>query len=482
MDLDPGRFSGTSDYAEPIPDQDLDWTWPAADTFTDDSIAQRTFQTCSELGSQRIRLTKIRPGRPRDTIKCDTKVCFLSEAGEYTALSYTWGIPVERCQIVVDEQPRMVTVNLCRFLWQARQLSNRFSGWLWIDALSIQQSDPWEKLEQVKLLSAIFARATDAVVWLGPAYGNSDRAMKALAAQRTKQPRWKAPRSVWASPVSSAMLELCDRPYWYRLWVFQELKASQTTAILCGSSYVHLDSLESLMYDDNDERVKVNAQALQNSSAARMLRLVHASMDRSLRAMLDSTNHLRCTDPRDKVYAILNVVSSGHQGIEADYTSTLPTLMNQILRNMHVAEKPTTLLDVAMQCKTLEGRFGMSYGSIFKTKGDDALAASLEPLDLLYIADCWGSSGENIDLVPQALGDVHSWCKDYDHHVVAQLVRRVLPSNWCLDELSLELNKRRLDAYFDMLSSAGLSDKLATVELCEEISRILKSFERICKA
>lgn len=440
MDLDPGRFSGTSDYAEPIPDQDLDWTWPAADTFTDDSIAQRTFQTCSELGSQRIRLIKIRPGRPRDTIECDTKVCFLSEAGEYTALSYTWGIPVERCQIVVDEQPRMVTVNLCRFLWQARQLPNRFSGWLWIDALSIQQSDPWEKLEQVKLLSAIFARATDAVVWLGPAYGNSDRAMKALTAQRTKQPRWKAPRSVWASPVSSAMLELCERPYWSRLWVFQELKASQTTAILCGNSCVHLGSLESLMYDDHDERVKVKAQALQSSPAAMLLRLIHASMDGSLRAMLNSTNRLRCTDPRDKVYAILNVVSSGHQGIEADYTVTLPDLMNQILRNMHAAQTPEHLWDVDMQCRDLEATFDMSPGSIYGTESQ-ALAAC--PIPLMDLA-CTRPDDFAKNNIYSILQEVHAWCRHHNHRVVAQMVHQQFPRYFILKKVKLEARYKEI--------------------------------------
>lgn len=128
MNLDVGRPDGTPDFAEPIPDQDSDWTWPAADTFTDGSIARRTVQTCSELGSQRIRLIKIRPGRANHMIECETKVCFLSEAGHYNALSYAWGSPVRRCQIVVDEQPRLVTVNLWRFLQQARNLANRFSG------------------------------------------------------------------------------------------------------------------------------------------------------------------------------------------------------------------------------------------------------------------------------------------------------------------------------------------------------------------
>ncbi|KAM0708200.1 hypothetical protein Q7P35_004850 [Cladosporium inversicolor] len=82
--------------------------------------------------------------------------------------------------------------------------------------------------------------------------------------------------------------------------------------------------------------------------------------------MLDSTYHLRCTDLRDKVYAILNIVSSGHQGIKADYTNTLPNLMNHILHNVHVHAKPYALHVVATQCSSLESVFGVSPGSIYE--------------------------------------------------------------------------------------------------------------------
>lgn len=203
------------DCAEPFTDQNLDWTWPAADTFTDDSIARRTIQTYSQLGSQPVRLIKIRPGRLDDVIACDTRFCLLADVeGEYAALSYTWGCPVERCHIIVDNQPRLITINLWRFLWQARQLADRFSDWLWIDALSIDQSDPWEKLEQVNMIPKIFEKAEPVVVWLGPAYGDSDSAIEALTTRKTKSSHWKVWRRLWASPIGPAMLELCDRPYW----------------------------------------------------------------------------------------------------------------------------------------------------------------------------------------------------------------------------------------------------------------------------
>jgi hypothetical protein len=425
MNLDVGHRDDSLDFAEPIPDQDLDWTWPAADTFTDDSIARRTYQTCSELGSQRIRLIKIRPGHVREMIECDTKICFLPDAGEYTALSYTWDSPVTRYRIIVDEEPLQVTVNLWRFLWQARKLPARYSGWLWIDALSIIQSDPWEKLEQVGIISNIFEGAKSTVVWLGRAYEDSDKAMKALKVKYSSLSS-RPSRALWSPPLGPAILRICERPYWQRLWVLQELKHSREVELMCGDRHLNFECLKGLLSTDSfHERVKAKLTALQNSSAAKMASSIHVSVKTSLRNMLSETNHLRCTDPRDKVYAILNVVGSGSQGIEADYTATLPDLVNHILRNMHASRKPVVLHEVAKQCKSLESLFGMSSDSMFKDEGDASVACrdALTKIDVLSHNEDWRAEMELI------WRDMQTWCKHHGHHVVAQMIRQMIPKD-----------------------------------------------------
>lgn len=89
----------------------------------------------------------------------------------------------------------------------------------------------------------------------------------------------------------------------------------------------------------------------------KMVQLTCGTLDTSLRSMLDATSHLLCTDTRDKVYGILNMVTSGHQGIEADYTLALPKLLNSVLRNMHECQRPAGLNEVADQCLDLERVF-----------------------------------------------------------------------------------------------------------------------------
>lgn len=62
---------------------------------------------------------------------------------------------------------------------------------------------------------------------------------------------------------------------------------------------------------------------------------------------LEASAHLRCIDPRDKAYAIHNIAWYGNHGIQADYTITIPVLLNKILANAWDSEPPGSLRHVA---------------------------------------------------------------------------------------------------------------------------------------
>jgi hypothetical protein len=423
-----------SDTTTAFEDSVLDWLWPAADTFTDDSVCPRVLSTCSQLGSQRIRLVKIRPGPPNTTMSLAVRTCFLTQAEDFTALSYTWGSSVQPHRIFLDNQPIFVTTNLWRFLNQARRIPSRFSGWLWIDALSVDQSDPWEKFEQVKMISEIFKSAKRALIWLGPAYGDSGKAMKALPKFSPFSSR-KSSRALWAPPLGPAILGLSERAYWQRLWVLQELRASRALDMMCGSHCVDLEHLISFLLADNfDQRVQANVQILRNSLAAQMFRLIGQSSDTSLRSMLDVTGHLRCADARDKVYAILNVVSVGRQNIEPDYTVTLIEVLNKILRNMYETELlckkrmdsrdcslvriEDVLKDVDGQSRLLEKLFHLRPYSIY------GFSATPHGFECFYTPQLHRELC--CPLSQSTIRDVRKWCKQHDHQGFGRLVRRYL--------------------------------------------------------
>ncbi|KAF7509578.1 hypothetical protein GJ744_007616 [Endocarpon pusillum] len=97
---------------------------------------------------------------------------------KYTALSYTWGHPVfedypdtERHEVhhpfPYQKLPgkQIVTLNLHDALLQLQKSGH--SGYLWIDAISIDQSSSEEKTHQVNMMCEIYENATGVLIWPG---------------------------------------------------------------------------------------------------------------------------------------------------------------------------------------------------------------------------------------------------------------------------------------------------------------------------
>jgi hypothetical protein len=59
----------------------------------------------------------------------------------------------------------MITKNLLEGLSQLQECGEQ--GWLWIDAICINQEDEEEKAIQIRMMSAIYAEASMVIVWLG---------------------------------------------------------------------------------------------------------------------------------------------------------------------------------------------------------------------------------------------------------------------------------------------------------------------------
>jgi hypothetical protein len=409
--------------------------YPAVDTFQ--PIAHWPAVTCSELGSKRIRLVKIIPGPPGSIIEFEVNTCFLDQAPSYTAISYTWGSPSGFQEILVRSQLNSVPKNLWRFLDQARRLRclDSLTGWLWIDALSIDQLDPLEKLEQVGVISSIFGNAGRVIIWLGPAYGNSGLALAALRPDRTNRTR-KASRTL-ANPVWSAVHGLCERPYWRRLWVYQELGSAVCAELMCGSRLVSLQTFQEFLFHTAGTRCEDKFEILRESSAGKMLKMKDHHANVSLWSLIQKTSHLRCVDPRDKAYAVLSLARFEEEGIEADYTVTVPVLLNRVLETMHNStsfEYPRSLRQVAKQCTELERLFGEPLNSMFVTEGIMEYSQHINPLEQLT------RQGPRPDL--QLQQRLSEWCDFYSHKGVRRLV--VPPRTSTATEASTErLRKRR---------------------------------------
>jgi hypothetical protein len=127
-----------------------------------------------------IRLIRVSTGTHAAGIHCsieehDTESM---QDAPYIALSYVWGDAVIRCPIVLDGRTLHVTSNLKEALVH---LSKVLPDTLfWIDAICIDQRNPLERNHQVAQMRTIYGKAAEVIVWLGPAYRDTDRLLSLM--------------------------------------------------------------------------------------------------------------------------------------------------------------------------------------------------------------------------------------------------------------------------------------------------------------
>ena len=139
-----------------------------------------------ELGdsSKEIRLCKVSQvgdvGVEGSRIEVEFETMPLADCeGCYRALSYVWGDPNDCLTITVKGVTRPVTRNL--HYWLLRIYALGYGSRIWIDALSIDQTNDQEKEQQVALMRSIYEGAKEVLVGIGEHVRQED-ADKARAA------------------------------------------------------------------------------------------------------------------------------------------------------------------------------------------------------------------------------------------------------------------------------------------------------------
>jgi len=290
----------------------------------------------------------------------------------FRALSYTWG-PAYRDITVEDEAPELpsdfcasmicdgkrinITQNLSDALTNIVAIG--IDGWLWIDALCINQADFEERNSQVLLMGNIYSSASEVLIWLGlPRPGIEDL----VWAVTEFHPRLNSlvsaddPRLFYGNighhdfckamgiknPITRfvRIAELYTSCRWFsRAWVSQEVILCKRHRVLCGtielewntmidlamnlrvfgfaseiSGYMALQnrySRKSISWFDElvawdhlrklCEKLGNHASASGNNELAFVL----------LSEVLDTLRSSKCLDPLDKIYSTLGIASLG---------------------------------------------------------------------------------------------------------------------------------------------------------------------------
>ncbi|KAI1096748.1 HET-domain-containing protein [Rostrohypoxylon terebratum] len=198
-----------------------------------------TYTPLSQAGRE-IRCVTICPGTWNDVIECDLQIVPLNDSPQYEALSYFWGDPSKTRNITIEGRSFQITENLYFALRRLRlESSPRI---MWIDAICINQKDDDEKSVQVAMMGRIYANCRKAVMWLGedpllistthpplpPPPLNAKNAFK-LCWILGREDRMEA-NLKWLEALRESLardnfigLPPFLAPWWYRIWVVQEM-------------------------------------------------------------------------------------------------------------------------------------------------------------------------------------------------------------------------------------------------------------------
>ncbi|PMD17916.1 hypothetical protein NA56DRAFT_648340 [Hyaloscypha hepaticicola] len=299
-------------------------------------------------GSGEIRLLHLLPGPFPSPIRVTLESTPFSPDAppQFEALSYAWGSAENLIDIFIGSSgcyTLTVTQNLAEALPYLR-LEDR-SRTLWIDAICVNQSDMAERTSQVKRMADIFSKATRVVVWLGPASEDSSMAIaffnticskvtidwQTYSFQSTSAGTWWADVSIPKSldqAQSNSISSLLSRSWFERLWIWQEVRLpSGDTIVKCGHQEIRWSSVcQAILYLLRMDLSHGNHDLL-NMRVNSVLQLCnkHSYGYVPLAELLDATKNCKCSDPRDRIFALLSLLDPSERviGIEADYSKTV---------------------------------------------------------------------------------------------------------------------------------------------------------------
>jgi Heterokaryon incompatibility protein (HET) len=228
--------------------------------------------------------------------------------------------------ILVNGKRHYVLPNLFTFLNKARELG--ITDWLWIDAISIHQTDLQERNQQVRQMANIYRQARHTLVWLGELH-HSDSTIIGKAFESFYSPRWKhfpLIRRAFLPRWNRMYRAVGDLGYFDRVWIIQELVVSKTVLIILWNEFVAEQTFRDFAHGMFWESGGLWDSTMVN--ALELLKIRHGtsnSLRCSLTTMLYLASASRCSEPRDRLFGLLGLVSDG-EAFPVDYAKPLAEL------------------------------------------------------------------------------------------------------------------------------------------------------------
>jgi hypothetical protein len=218
-----------------------------------------------------------------------------------------WGPHPASKDILINGMSFRVTAQLMGYL---EVHAARFPGtWIWIDQICIDQRSTEERNEQVALMSKIYRRASEVVIWINPSSRAECRITDQIQHFYGKEGQWKCDR----------LADLLTNDYWVRVWILQEVLLGHARKIYYGDCELTWSQLHRL--------VDGNRQHYEPTIPNQLLWLLLNPATTTFQQLdfgeaISNCSESKSKDPRDKVYGLQGLIRR-NQRVHVDYNKSV---------------------------------------------------------------------------------------------------------------------------------------------------------------
>lgn len=244
-------------------------------------------------------------------------------------------------------------------------------SYVWVDFVCINQDDKDERKKQVQLMYSIYGGATAVIAYLGKEVDGSQSIPDLLRKIRHAHFSDDAPESdVWSEEEYVTMglpsrkdeawtilRNFVSRPWFTRAWIIQEALAARKLYLICGlwiceampiiqgTLLAGIYGLPHLGTVAQQQEVIVRTAARSSRQLSFMVTLGVGSAvsggaglrDRrwTLLELLEGTRYVSASDPRDRVFALLNLCQDSPKlKLEPDYNLDTQCILKQVAQEV----------------------------------------------------------------------------------------------------------------------------------------------------
>lgn len=397
---------------------------------------------------------------------------------KYEALSYAWGSEEDPARVHVrgrshKQDSRSYYLSITRNLHEALRalrkyylaaenpestLASSLSRVLWIDAICIDQANAAEKGPQVAMMGSIYQSASRVVAWLGPADETSHRAMHfmcsvGLQVNVSFRGSELSPVPGAADPtlgdiqaplfethdhnMGTCLTALLGRAWFSRLWVVQEVLLGNPlrTVVLCGPQDAVPWSLFRKAIAVVSWKWRHWPTSWHQHAVMPQLRTYVTVQDNTayLSRLRYDFGALACKDPRDRIYAVLNLLGPlerRHLRIRPDYERPAAKVYRELVRRMIGVLGDLTILE---ECEAnAEGDTSLpswvpnwACQSAFRVSKEGASFASAQLAGWTASKDILDDSSDILTLTGVSVSTIQHIGTDYPDNIDAGYETRV---------------------------------------------------------